>query len=89
MTYTNIKELCGLPRVSRATQVLQAQEFTISQAFPAANIHWFKELGVSGKTPNHKRPQLLAATKLAIKKKIPLVVANISRLGRDLSLIHI
>ena len=85
MTYTNIKELCALPRVSRATQFLQAQEFTISQAFPAANIHWFKELGVSGKTPNHKRPQLLAATKLAIKKKIPLVVPNISRLGRDLA----
>ncbi len=39
MTYTNIKEICALPRVSRAKQFLQAQEFTISQAFPAEETY--------------------------------------------------
>ncbi len=79
------KEIVCLLRVSRKVQQNENQEYLVRNAFPNANITWFKEHGVSGKTYNKDRPQLLAATKQAIKMNVPFVVANISRLGRDLA----
>ena len=72
-------------RVSTTEQSVENQKHQIEQAFPGADIHWFVEEGVSGKTPNAERPEFQKATKLAKKLNAPIVAANLSRFGRDLA----
>ena len=79
------KKIVSILRVSTKEQTVENQKHQITRAFPDAEVDWFIEEGVSGKTPNAERPEFLAATKLAKKLNVPLVVANLSRLGRDLA----
>tara|TARA_B100002019_G_scaffold108314_1_gene93105 strand:- start:4498 stop:5190 length:693 start_codon:yes stop_codon:yes gene_type:complete len=79
------KKIVSILRVSTKEQTVENQKHQITRAFPDAEVDWFIEEGVSGKTPNAERPEFLAATKLARKLNVPLVVANLSRLGRDLA----
>ena len=78
-------KIVSILRVSTKEQTVENQKHQITRAFPGAEVDWFIEEGVSGKTPNVERPEFLAATKLARKLNVPLVVANLSRLGRDLA----
>ena len=79
------KKIVSILRVSTKEQTVENQKHQITRAFPDTEVDWFIEEGVSGKTPNAERPEFLAATKLARKLNVPLVVANLSRLGRDLA----
>ena len=78
-------KIAALLRVSTGDQDTDNQRHAIEQAYPGADIKWFVEQGVSGKTPTSQRPVFQACIRYARKQKATLVVANLSRLGRDLA----
>lgn len=80
-----MKKIAALLRVSTDNQDTDNQRHAIEQAYPGADIKWFVEQGVSGKTPTSQRPVFQACIRYARKQKATLVVANLSRLGRDLA----
>ena len=79
------KTIVSILRVSTKEQSVDNQKHQIEKAFPGADVTWFIEEGVSGKTPNAERPEFIKATKLAKKLSAPIVAANLSRFGRDLA----
>ena len=79
------KVIVSILRVSTTEQCVDNQKHQIAEAFPGAEVHWFTEEGVSGKTPNAERPEFIKATRLAKKLGVPIVAANLSRFGRDLA----
>tara|TARA_A100001388_G_C28723752_1_gene477829 strand:+ start:155 stop:847 length:693 start_codon:yes stop_codon:yes gene_type:complete len=79
------KVIVSILRVSTTEQCVDNQKHQIVEAFPGAEVHWFTEQGVSGKTPNAERPEFIKATRLAKKLGVPIVAANLSRFGRDLA----
>ena len=75
------KVIVSILRVSTTEQCVDNQKHQITEAFPDAEVHWFTEEGVSGKTPNAERPEFIKATRLAKKLGVPIVAANLSTYG--------
>jgi len=78
-------KIAALIRTSTDKQDTDNQRHAIEQAYAGADITWFNEQGVSGKTPTAQRPVFQDCIRFARKNKATLVVANLSRLGRDLA----
>ena len=74
----------ALVRVSTDKQDVKNQMHGIKQYLNGGDyeIEWFKEEGISGKTPFKDRPVLLSAIRYAKKHKATLIVYSLSRLGR-------
>jgi len=75
-------KIVGLVRVSTDKQDVESQKFKIRNAYPNNEIIFYEE-ELSGATPYDLRPQLELAVKEALKLSTTLVVAELSRLGRD------
>jgi DNA invertase Pin-like site-specific DNA recombinase len=70
---------------SRYGQVI-ATSGTASESFQSAKVQTFTEVQ-SGKDDDQRRPQLAAALEAARKAKMPVVVAKLHRLSRDVHFI--
>ena len=75
-------KIVGLVRVSTDKQDVESQKFKIRNAYPNHEIIFYEE-ELSGATPYDQRPQLELAVKEALTLSTTLVVAELSRLGRD------
>ena len=75
-------KIVGLVRVSTDKQDVESQKFKIRNAYPNHEIIFYEE-ELSGATSYDQRPQLELAVKEALTLSTTLVVAELSRLGRD------
>jgi DNA invertase Pin-like site-specific DNA recombinase len=74
-------EQCRKDQLGISSQRQQLQEYIDHHQL--AHEHEFKELGVSGRRPLDKRPELLEAVATAISKHAHIIVAKQCRLARD------
>tara|TARA_R100000329_G_scaffold143768_1_gene127998 strand:- start:90 stop:779 length:690 start_codon:yes stop_codon:yes gene_type:complete len=75
-------KIVALVRVSTDKQDVESQKFKIRNAYPNHEIIFYEE-ELSGALPYDQRPQLELAVKEALTLSTTLVVAELSRLGRE------